>query len=218
MHATVGDKIVVHGPHLGDPDRDAEILEVHGEDGSPPYVVRWADDGHIAVYVPGSDAHVEHLHHDGPGQSDPPPKPADPIRLDIVEGIAAVRADVARLRAALRHAGDAGTDLRTLATAELARAVAKVECEATVLWAEVRAAQADSADAVGAALDDAASAIRTVLDDLRLQANLGGAEADAAWRRAAAAVGRLRDDPGATVEAARAAATDILARLRAVVG
>ncbi len=216
MHATVGDRIVVRGPRLGDPDRDAEVLEVHGDDGSPPYVVRWADDGHVAVYVPGSDAHVER--HDVPDQPAPARKRADPIRRDVVEGIAAVRADVARLRSALSHAGEAGADARTLATAELARAVAKVECEATVLWAEVRTAQAESADAVAAAVDDAASAIRTVLDDLRLQASLGGAEAEAAWRRATAAARRFRDEPGATVEAARAAATDVLARLRAVVG
>ena len=48
--------------HLGSPrGRDAEILEVCGEDGGPPYLVRWADDGHIGLIHPGPDAVVEHL-------------------------------------------------------------------------------------------------------------------------------------------------------------
>ena len=38
MRANVGDRIVIKGHHVGEPDRDAEILEVHGEGGVPPYV------------------------------------------------------------------------------------------------------------------------------------------------------------------------------------
>jgi hypothetical protein len=34
-------------------------LEVHGEKGEPPYLVRWADDGHEGLIFPGSDASVE---------------------------------------------------------------------------------------------------------------------------------------------------------------
>jgi hypothetical protein len=44
MRANVGDRIVIKGHHVGEPDRDAEILEVHGEEEAPPYVVRWSDD------------------------------------------------------------------------------------------------------------------------------------------------------------------------------
>lgn len=216
MHATVGDKLVVHPPHLGEPERDAEILEVHGAEGAPPYVVRWADDGHVTTYVPGSDAHVEHLHAGVPEQAGRPAAP-DPIRRDVVEGIAAVRADVARLRAALGRTLGAGRDMKTMANYEIARGAAKVECEATVLWAQVRTAQADSAAAVRAALDDAARSIHTIVDDLRVQASLGGAEAEEAWQHAVAALGRLHDDPGATVEAAKAGAAEVLRRLRAVV-
>ena len=29
-------------PHLDDPVRRGEIIEVHGDDGAPPYLVRWA--------------------------------------------------------------------------------------------------------------------------------------------------------------------------------
>jgi hypothetical protein len=60
MKATVGDQIVIKGHHVGEPDRDAEILEVHGDNGGPPYVVRWADDGHEGLFFPGPDASIRH--------------------------------------------------------------------------------------------------------------------------------------------------------------
>ena len=63
MKATVGDRLVVKGHRVGEPDRDGEILEVHGKDGSPPYVVRWSDDGHEGLLFPGRDAFVEHFDH-----------------------------------------------------------------------------------------------------------------------------------------------------------
>jgi hypothetical protein len=61
MKASVGDRLVVPGHHVGDPDRGAEVLEVRGEDGAPPYVVRWAHDGHEGLFFPGPDAFVERL-------------------------------------------------------------------------------------------------------------------------------------------------------------
>jgi len=63
MDAKVGDRLVIKGDHVGEPDRGAEILEVHGEQGGPPFVVRWDDDGHEGLFFPGSDAVVEHLPH-----------------------------------------------------------------------------------------------------------------------------------------------------------
>jgi len=59
MQADVGDRLVVKGHHAGEPDRDGEILEVHGADGAPPYLVRWSDDGHVGLVFPGADALVE---------------------------------------------------------------------------------------------------------------------------------------------------------------
>jgi hypothetical protein len=59
MHAKVNDEIVVRGRHVGDEDRKGTIVEVHGEDGTPPYLVRW-DNGHESVFVPSSDTVVEH--------------------------------------------------------------------------------------------------------------------------------------------------------------
>jgi hypothetical protein len=61
MMANVGDRLVISAHRVGEHERDAEILEVCGEDGGPPYLVRWADDGHIGLIHPGPDAVVEHL-------------------------------------------------------------------------------------------------------------------------------------------------------------
>lgn len=61
MRAAVGDRIIVRGSHLGTPDRSAIVLAVEGADGAPPYRVRWDDDDHQSVFVPGADALVEHL-------------------------------------------------------------------------------------------------------------------------------------------------------------
>ena len=59
MRAAVGDRLHVHGRVVGTPDQVAEIIEVRGPDGAPPYLVRHAD-GHEALVFPGSDASVEH--------------------------------------------------------------------------------------------------------------------------------------------------------------
>lgn len=56
-----GDRLVIRGHHLGEPDRDAEILEVLGKDGGPPYRVRWGDTGRETMLFPGTDAVVEHF-------------------------------------------------------------------------------------------------------------------------------------------------------------
>lgn len=59
MRAAVGDGLTVKGRHQGDEDRHGEIIEVHGQDGNPPYLVRWRD-GHESVFFPSSDTLVEH--------------------------------------------------------------------------------------------------------------------------------------------------------------
>jgi hypothetical protein len=58
MQARVGDRLRVHGRTVGHADRSAEIVEVRGAGGGPPFVVRYAD-GHTAVVFPGPDAVVE---------------------------------------------------------------------------------------------------------------------------------------------------------------
>ncbi|WP_327111674.1 DUF1918 domain-containing protein [Nocardia sp. NBC_01730] len=59
MMANVGDRLCVHGHVVGEGDRQGEIIEVRGPDGTPPYVVRFTD-GHESLVYPGPDAIVEH--------------------------------------------------------------------------------------------------------------------------------------------------------------
>lgn len=63
MKASAGDRIVIRGHHIGEPDRDCEVLAVEGPDGDPPYRVRWGDTGHESLFFPGSDAVVQHYDH-----------------------------------------------------------------------------------------------------------------------------------------------------------
>ena len=59
MYAEVGDELLVKGRHVGDVDRQGVIIEIHGEEGAPPYLVRWKD-GHESLFTPSSDTRVEH--------------------------------------------------------------------------------------------------------------------------------------------------------------
>ena len=68
MLASVGDRLVIRGHHVGEADRDGEILQVRGGEGEPPYLVRWSDDGRVALVFPGPDAFVEHFVHRGKKQ------------------------------------------------------------------------------------------------------------------------------------------------------
>ena len=63
MHASVGDRIVIRGHHVGETDRDCEVIEVRGTDGGPPYLVRWGDSGQQSLFFPASDASVQHFIH-----------------------------------------------------------------------------------------------------------------------------------------------------------
>ena len=57
MRASVGDRLVVEGRKVDDARREGEVVEVRGEDGAPPYLVKWSD-GHEGLTFPGPDAHV----------------------------------------------------------------------------------------------------------------------------------------------------------------
>jgi hypothetical protein len=63
MIAKAGDRIVIRGHHIGEPDRDCEVLEVRGSEGGPPYLVRWEDSGHETLFFPGPDAFVHPYEH-----------------------------------------------------------------------------------------------------------------------------------------------------------
>jgi hypothetical protein len=69
MRATVGDMLVVRGHRQGEPDRMGEVLEVHGTDGGPPFLVRWDDDGHVGLVFPGPDAAIDKVEHRAPRRS-----------------------------------------------------------------------------------------------------------------------------------------------------
>ena len=60
----VGDRLIIKGHRIGEHDRDGEILEARGENGHPPYVVRWGDSGRVGLLFPGSDAVAKHLAHE----------------------------------------------------------------------------------------------------------------------------------------------------------
>ena len=59
MKAAVGDRLVINATHVDGPVRDGEVIEVRGEDGEPPYVVRWSD-GHEGLVFPGPGTVVRH--------------------------------------------------------------------------------------------------------------------------------------------------------------
>ena len=57
MKADVGDRLVTEGP---DGSRECLIIGLHRADGTPPYVVRWRADGHIALVFPGPYTRLVH--------------------------------------------------------------------------------------------------------------------------------------------------------------
>jgi Domain of unknown function (DUF1918) len=55
MNAHVGDRLLPEGR---EDCRGALIIGLQHADGSPPYVVRWLADGHVAMVVPGPYARI----------------------------------------------------------------------------------------------------------------------------------------------------------------
>ena len=49
MKAQLGDRLIPDGDHC----RAAVVIGMRNADGSPPYVVKWLSDGHIALVSPG---------------------------------------------------------------------------------------------------------------------------------------------------------------------
>ncbi|WP_019926567.1 DUF1918 domain-containing protein [Nocardia sp. BMG111209] len=58
MRAKPGDWLVVEARIVDGPARRGLIEEVHGIDGTPPFLVHWSDTGHRALTFPGPDARV----------------------------------------------------------------------------------------------------------------------------------------------------------------
>jgi Domain of unknown function (DUF1918) len=79
MIGKVGDRLIIKRRNTGAPSRDGQILEVHGRDDAPPYLVQWSDDGSIGLVFPDSDAHIEHLAHSAMKASSNPSTPTNAI-------------------------------------------------------------------------------------------------------------------------------------------
>lgn len=60
MQAVIGDRLHVHSRAVGQTEQLAVVVEIHGGNGAPPYLVRY-EDGHQALIVPGPDCTVEHV-------------------------------------------------------------------------------------------------------------------------------------------------------------
>ena len=56
MKARVGDRLLPDGEQR----RAGVIISLQNADASPPYVVRWLSDGHIALFLPGPYTKVIH--------------------------------------------------------------------------------------------------------------------------------------------------------------
>jgi hypothetical protein len=54
MRANVGDLLIVPGRE----SRVGQVIRVVGQDGAPPYVVKWQSDGHIAMVTPSQYARI----------------------------------------------------------------------------------------------------------------------------------------------------------------
>ena len=54
MRAHVGDTLVVPGSKT----RTGIILRVVGQNGAPPYVIKWLADGHIAMVTPSEYSRI----------------------------------------------------------------------------------------------------------------------------------------------------------------
>ena len=59
MQAAVGDTLTVKAVRQGEADRHGRIIEVHGQDGEPPYLVRWQDERE-SLFFPAAGTVVEH--------------------------------------------------------------------------------------------------------------------------------------------------------------
>lgn len=74
MRANIGDLLVVPGLE----SRVGVVIRVLGQDGAPPYVIKWQSDGHIAMVTPGEYSRIVSA-----CQPDAPGDVAGPGRADL---------------------------------------------------------------------------------------------------------------------------------------
>jgi hypothetical protein len=85
MKASVGDRIVIASNRLDSPLRDGKIVECRHDDGSPPYVVEWAETGQTGLFFPGPDAQVQHFAGEIPTQQQGDVQPERHVKTWRVE-------------------------------------------------------------------------------------------------------------------------------------
>lgn len=69
MHPQVGDRLLVgHDDH-----RIGLVIGMTNSDGSPPYIIKWLNDGHIAMVFPDQHSRVVPAEH--PAGTGPEPAP-----------------------------------------------------------------------------------------------------------------------------------------------
>ena len=56
MQAKKGDWLVVESSVVDRSSRRGLVLDAEGPDGTPPFLVRWEDNGHEGLVFPGPDA------------------------------------------------------------------------------------------------------------------------------------------------------------------
>jgi Domain of unknown function (DUF1918) len=61
MRANVGDWLIVPGPEI----RKGLVIRVLGQDGAPPYVIKWQGDDYIAMVTPGEYSRIVPPSHNG---------------------------------------------------------------------------------------------------------------------------------------------------------
>ena len=58
MKASVGDQVVVESSVVAGAVRHGHVVELRHPDGTPPFVVEWADTGERTLVFPGPDTRV----------------------------------------------------------------------------------------------------------------------------------------------------------------
>ena len=112
MKASIGDRIVVVAPQVGGAVRDCLVVELRNPDGSPPYVVRWSDNGREGLYFPGVDGHVEHPESEPSSQAEPTVTVIPKVRTWNVEVQVYERGASTTAKAVLRAGSDTPFEAR----------------------------------------------------------------------------------------------------------
>jgi uncharacterized protein DUF1918 len=80
MRAHVGDQLVVGVDRIG------VVVGVPAEDGSPPYIIKWLNDGHIAMVLPDQYSRIVPAGEWVNGSGEPVNASGEPASADCQQG------------------------------------------------------------------------------------------------------------------------------------